>query len=407
MLLHKKSQSNQFDWLFCLLLRMDTKPSIYSFKFWMLCCSNFLFSASFVMIIPELPDHLTKMGGQQYLGYNLALFTLMAGISRPFSGKLSDTVGRVPVMIFGSLACVVCSALYPFISVVGGFLLLRFLHGLSTGTKPTATSAYIADIIPENRRGEAAGMLGIFTAIGMSLGPAIGPIVVKYLNVNWMFGISSFLALLSIAILFNLEETLINKQKFSWSLFRIRWVDVIEPRVMTIFVVMLLSSIPTGVVLTLSPDTSKFLNLDKGIYFVIYSSSTLLIRFCFKSVADKYGREPIILIFVLLLALSMFLLAWKLEAWIYYFSAIIFGGTWGIGLPALTAYCIDLSHPDFRARALATMFMGFEAGICLGSLMAGYMYLGRPENIPLIYGLSGISCVLGFLYLKIKKKSNA
>ena len=48
---------------------------------------------------------------------------------------------------------------------------------MSTGTKPTATAAYVADVIPEDRRGEAQGSLGIFTATGMSLGPAIGSLL--------------------------------------------------------------------------------------------------------------------------------------------------------------------------------------------------------------------------------------
>ena len=84
------------------------------------------------MMIPELPGYLTNLGGQDYKGLIISLFTLMAGISRPFSGKLTDTVGRVPVMIFGSLVCVVCSFSYTLFAGVAGFLFLRFVHGFST-----------------------------------------------------------------------------------------------------------------------------------------------------------------------------------------------------------------------------------------------------------------------------------
>ena len=90
----------------------------FNLQFALLCASNFLFAASFTMMIPELPGYLTKLGGAEYKGLIIALFTLMAGISRPFSGKLTDTVGRVPVMIFGSLVCVVCSLLYPVLTTV-------------------------------------------------------------------------------------------------------------------------------------------------------------------------------------------------------------------------------------------------------------------------------------------------
>ena len=90
------------------------------------------------MMIPELPNYLDKMGGGDYKGWIIALFTLTAGLSRPFSGKLTDTIGRLPVMYVGTIACVVCSALYPVFHFVTGFMILRFFHGFSTGFKPTA-----------------------------------------------------------------------------------------------------------------------------------------------------------------------------------------------------------------------------------------------------------------------------
>ncbi len=56
-------------------------------------CEQFFICGQFTMMIPELPGYLTSLGGADYKGYIIALFTLMAGISRPFSGKLTDTVG--------------------------------------------------------------------------------------------------------------------------------------------------------------------------------------------------------------------------------------------------------------------------------------------------------------------------
>ena len=76
---------------------------LYTPQFILLCFSYFFFAASFTMIIPELPAYLTSLGGEDYKGLIIGLFTLTAGISRPFSGKLTDTIGRVPVMIIGTL----------------------------------------------------------------------------------------------------------------------------------------------------------------------------------------------------------------------------------------------------------------------------------------------------------------
>src|SRR3569833_1199529 len=168
------------------MLNTPAKPStsFFNFQFALLCTSNILFASSFNMMIPELPGYLTKIGGGDHKGLIISLFTLMAGISRPFSGKLTDTVGRVPVMIFGSLVCVVCSFSYTIFTTVTGFLLLRFFHGFSTGFKPTATSAYGSDVVHPSRRAEALGALAMGYTIGQSLGPVIGSYQVNHYSYN-------------------------------------------------------------------------------------------------------------------------------------------------------------------------------------------------------------------------------
>ncbi len=361
------------------------------------------------MLIPELPDFLSAMGGKDYIGYIIALFTLTAGLSRPFSGKLTDTIGRMPVMIFGSIVCFICSGIYPFISSVGLFLLLRFVHGFSTGTKPTATAAYVADTTPEDRRGEAQGMLGIFTAIGMSMGPSLGSYITDWFGINFMFGLSSLFALFSILILINIKETLPKSQKkpFSFKIFKIKCVDVFEPRVKVVFWVMFLSSFGYGAILTLTPDQTKVLGIsNKGLYFTIYTISSLLVRVFFSKQSDKKGRVPVLKFSILMLTISMILLAISNELWAFVLSSILFGFSWGFNSPTLTAWTIDLSEEKYRGRAIATMYIALEAGIGLGALVSGWIYQGKIENMSVIYWLSAILGGIGLYILLNQKPKN-
>ncbi|MEJ0056456.1 MAG: hypothetical protein WDN75_12875 [Bacteroidota bacterium] len=54
---------------------------IYSTQFWLLCTSSFLFFASFNMIVPELFSFITSLGGADYIGLVISLFTLTAMLS--------------------------------------------------------------------------------------------------------------------------------------------------------------------------------------------------------------------------------------------------------------------------------------------------------------------------------------
>jgi MFS family permease len=373
---------------------------MYNLQFWLLCISNFLFSASFQMMIPELPDHLTAMGGQQHIGLIIALFTLTAGLARPFSGKLTDSIGRVPVMAFGSLVCCVCSLVYPFVHVVWGFLLLRFLHGFSTGTKPTATAAYVADMIPENRRGEAAGMLGIFTATGMSIGPSIGSFLTTSFGINPMFYVASSFALFSILILLNMKETLVDKVSFSWKLFKITRHDLFEPRVFSVFLVMFCVSFSSGVILTLIPDLSKTVGVhNKGLFFTVYTVASLLIRVVASKSSDIYGRVTVMIVSTVILAVGMSILGFTQSAFGFWTAAVLFGFSWGLNTPTLTAWAIDLSHPDYRGRALATMYIALESGIGVGAWWSGWWYGGKIANIPFAFYVSAVLAVASLGYL--------
>jgi MFS family permease len=376
------------------------QPSIYTTQFWLLCVSNFLFSASFQMMLPELPDYLSAMGGQAYIGWIIALFTLTAGLSRPFSGKLTDNIGRVPLMVFGSLVCCVCSLVYPFVHLVGAFLWLRLIHGMSTGTKPTATAAYVADIIPADRRGEATGMLGIFTATGMSLGPTIGSYLTLWFNINVMFYTSSALALLSILILFNLQETLQDRKPFGIHLFKVGWQDVFEPRVTSVFIVMLLVAFSSGVVVTLAPDLSKALQVgNKGIFFTIYTVASLVIRVFASKTSDIYGRVPVLIASSSVLMIGMAFLGYYQTPLGFWVAAILFGVASGLSSPALTAWAVDLSNETHRGRALATMYIALEAGIGIGAWWSGWYYAGQLKNMAFTFYVSAFLALISLLYL--------
>lgn len=381
---------------------MEKPASIYTLNFILLCISNFLFSASFSMIIPELPDYLTSLGGKEYIGYIIALFTLTAGLSRPFSGKLTDHIGRIPVMAFGSLVCFLCGGLYPLIHTVQGFLFLRFLHGMSTGTKPTATAAYVADIIPENRRGEAQGGLGIFTATGMSIGPAIGSYLASEIGLREMFWISSVFALLSILILMRMKETLPKtiKSKLSIKLFKIGWSDVFEPAILPVFWIMLFVSFSSGVVVTLMPDVTKLIGWhNKGLYFTIYTISSIVIRLFFSKTSDTYGRIPVLLFATLALAASMLLMILAPSPLTVISSAILFGFAWGFNTPTMAAWTSDLALKNHMGRAMGTMYIALELGMGLGALFAGQVYQGFAKNIPLPFLMSGILAIIAFVSL--------
>lgn len=358
------------------------------------------------MLIPELPAYLSAMGGAQYKGLIIALFTLTAGISRPFSGKLTDTIGRVPVMAVGSLVCFVCGFLYPVLTSIAGFLFLRLVHGFSTGFKPTATAAYVADLVPAGKWGEAMGVHGVCFSTGLAIGPAIGSKITSHFSIDYLFYCSSIFALLSIVILANMKETLPNKQKFKLTHLKINSKEIIEWRVLPAALIILWSYLSYGAILTVISDWSKHLGTgNKGLFFMVFTISSLLIRFIAGKVSDQYGRIVVLKVSLGLLALSLLGIGLASSSFELMAASAVYGVATGMLSPTATAWTIDLSRPKHRGKAVATMYIFLEIGIGLGALLAGAIFWEDVKVIPSIFYICTGVTLIALVYLQFVYKA--
>lgn len=354
------------------------------------------------MIVPDLYDYLTSLGGGEKKGLVISLFTITAGFSRPFSGKLADTIGRIPVMILGAGVCFLMGFMYPLVSTVWAFLLLRFLHGFSTGFKPTGTSAYIADIVPSHRRGEAMGYSGLFGSIGMAAGPGFGPKITEAFGLDMMFYTSSALALLSVIILIGMKETLTTKQRFHPRLLRVKKNEIFEPRVFNPSLFFLLTAFSFGAALTLMPDLAinvGFSQSNKGVFFTVFVISSLIIRVVAGKASDKFGRVIVLKYAALAIVVADLMVAFTTSQPMLIASSVAFGVAVGMNTPTIYAWTIDLSLDKARGKGLATMYIALEIGIGLGAFIAGSIYANDISNLKTVFIVCATSSFLGFLFL--------
>ncbi|WP_035072075.1 MFS transporter [Anditalea andensis] len=381
---------------------MKILPPFFTINYFLLCVSSFLFFASFNMIVPELPSYLTSLGGEDYKGLIISLFTLTAGFSRPFSGKLADKIGRIPVMVFGASVCCLVSLLYPVMTSVAGFLFLRFVHGFSTGFTPTGTSAYVADIVPFNRRGEAMGIQSLFGSLGMAAGPALGGYLASIYPINILFYVSGVVAILSILILLRLKETVNPTEKFNLSHIKLNRQEIIEKRVLSPSIVLFFTVFSFGIILTIIPDYSEYLGIrNKGLFFAVFTLASLAIRIIAGRTSDKYGRIPVMKVASFCMIVAMTVIAYADGMTMLMIGGVLFGCSVGMNNPTVTAWTIDLSLEAFRGRALATMYIALEAGIGLGALISGWIFANQASNFKSVFLLGAISAMIAFIYLHI------
>lgn len=351
------------------------------------------------------------MGGAEYKGLIISLFTLSALISRPFSGKLADTIGRKPVMLVGAFFCIVVSLFYPILTTVAGFLLLRFLHGFSAGFTPTGSSAYLADIIPAEKRGEALGILGLSGSIGMALGPAIGGNLEMYFSIDVLFYCASLSGLFAFALLFSMPETLPEPKKFKLNQFKLKSDEIVERQVWPAATIMLLTVLPFGVILTLIPEKSETLGLaNKGLFFTVFTVASMFVRIIAGKLSDKYGRVAVLRISSAMLVGALATVALSSNSTVFLLGGVFYGLANGLNSPTVFAWTIDLANDKNKGKGIATSFIALEAGIGIGAITAGAIdqTMGIGNYYPFMFAAttSGIA-FLALFHPKVANRGRA
>ncbi len=124
--------------------------------------------------MPVLPFYARELGASATtLGLLLTSHSAAQLAFAPLWGRLSDRVGRRPVLLFTVAGTALALLLLGLASSLAGLFLARLLAGAFAANVSVA-SAYIADATPPEERTRWMGMLGASFGVGFLIGPAIG-----------------------------------------------------------------------------------------------------------------------------------------------------------------------------------------------------------------------------------------
>jgi len=127
---------------------------------------------AFTLIVPLLPFYAERFGATPAdVGLLVSAFALCQLVAGPFLGKLSDRIGRKPVLVASQLGTLAGFLLLARAETLAMVFAARCLDGITAGNLTVAQAA-IADVTPPERRARAYAVIGVSFGIGFLLGPA-------------------------------------------------------------------------------------------------------------------------------------------------------------------------------------------------------------------------------------------
>ncbi|MSO15539.1 MAG: MFS transporter [Ilumatobacteraceae bacterium] len=142
--------------------------------YWIIWTTVALDLVGFGIVVPILGRYAERFGANGLqVGLMFASFSIAQMVFAPILGRISDKVGRKPVIVFSLIGTAVGSFVTGAAGALWVLFLGRILDGASGASVAVAQGA-VADIAPPEQRARLMGMLGAAFGVGFVVGPALG-----------------------------------------------------------------------------------------------------------------------------------------------------------------------------------------------------------------------------------------
>lgn len=356
----------------------------------------------FGIIIPVMPEIIQAADpkeAEMHTGRMLALYSAISFLLSPVWGKLSDRLGRRPIILTGLVGFAASFLLFGLSSDSLTLMYLsRAIGGLFSGAVASVIVAYVADITPPEKRTKGMGLVGMSIGLGFTFGPGFGGLL-SVISLETPFYAASALALATFVLaLVKLKESTTPEQRSRNPEQKAsRWTAFQGPLkylyVLAFFVTFTLA----GMEATLQFFGMKRFDvtpLQVGLLFFVCGLVGALVQGGVVRRRVKKGEEPkYIVIGLLVSALGFFMLLFAHSLWWATLSLAVFGIGNALIRPCVTSLITQKTKVGQGVASGLSSSMD-SLGRIAGPLLGSFLF---TVEMGLPYLLGGILCVAALL----------
>ena len=366
------------------------KEKLWNGNYWKVMIANFTLFFAFYLLTPLLPLYLSEHfhATKDVIGVVLSGYTVMALLSRPFSGYLVDTFDRKKVLMWCFFLFFIFFAGYLAASTLLLFTIVRTLHGAPFGSVTVANSTMAIDVLPASRRNEGIGYYGLSNNLAMAIAPTAGLLLYhETRNFQLLFWLALVIAGIGMAVdatiknqpALNSKTQKLKNSKNLISLDRFFLTNGWMLAVNMVFFGFCFGVLSNYLAIYCKEVMGR--TGGTGVYFALLSVGLIASRLqgskgLREGKLSRNAAEGVILS-----ALGYTLFVACPNDFGYYTSALLIGLGNGHMWPAFQNMIINVANHNQRGTANSTILVSWDVGMGLGVLIGGVAseYLGYVE----------------------------
>lgn len=378
----------------------------------------------FGIVIPLLPIYSQEYGASGLvIGLLFSSFSLMQLVFAPFWGRLSDKIGRRPVLIIGLIGTAGSYVLFGLADGLTMLFVSRSLAGFFGANVATA-QAYVADVTSPADRAKGMGMIGAAFGLGFTFGPLIGGELAHHSMALPGFFAAGLSAVATVLAFARLKEPPRHKEQSS-RIFGFETVGIAlrEPRVGTVlalyfigilafsgfesmFIVFGLANFPGAFDIPQAitdPTTEQLMGAAKlaGRYmFGIGLLAAFVQGGLIRRLVPRFGETKLIIAGPALLGLGFVIVGFATSWWVVILGCAVMPMGFGVNNPSLQGLLSRAVDPGHQGAFLGlNQSLGSLARV-VGPLLAGWVFDAAGPEDPFFVSaaLLAIGAVLAVIY---------
>jgi EmrB/QacA subfamily drug resistance transporter len=139
------------------------------------------------IIATAVPSIVKDLGGFSQFPWLFSIYLLTQAVTVPLYGKLSDMVGRRPVLLFGIAVFLAGSVFCGLAWSMPALIVARAVQGIGAGAVQPMSMTIVGDLYSVEERAKVQGYIASVWGISAVLGPALGGLFSQYLSWRWIF----------------------------------------------------------------------------------------------------------------------------------------------------------------------------------------------------------------------------